>query len=508
MLPTLIAVLALAPYHIAYTFASHDPGTHLGRVTVEVTRRDADSVAFQLPVWYPGRYAIYNFAANLQEPEAWCGGQPAEPGQRDKTTWVVRCPAARPVTFAYKVWWNDLNGSFSQIDSAHVDLNPGNTFVYVVGHKPDPVTVRYEGPPGWRVMNGDPGPGPEYRFPNYDAMIDHPTEISAAFTVDSFVVGMVTYRMLLHAAGDPGPMRARLLGDIEKIVRADVAMWGDPPIPSYTFLVHFLPGADADGMEHLTSTQLVFDDSLPVMSDSVYLRRMESVAHEFFHTWNMKRLRARELGPWDYTRENPTTTLWIGEGITNYYGARSVLRSGIWDAPYYLDRVARAVTTLQRQPGRHLMTVRQSSFNAWRFDRVTLRQKTNLKNTTISYYNKGELIGWLLDLDLRARTGGRRTLDDVMRLMWRRFWLAPRAGYYLQGKGYTDADFLQALKAVGGADYGDFYRRYIDGVEELPYREVLGKVGLTLVEREGRFTIALDNSAPGAELGRAWLEGR
>jgi predicted metalloprotease with PDZ domain len=510
LLHLFLSTLALAPrpYRIAYTFSSLEPATHLADVRVEVGAREVDTVAFQLPAWYPGRYAIYNYAANLQEPAAWCGGRPAEPQQRDKTTWVLRCAAARPATFAYRVWWNDLNGSFSQIDSTHIDLNPGNTFVYVVGHKPDPVTVRYEGPPGWRVMSGDPAPGPTYRFPNYDVMIDHPTEISDAFTTDSFVVGKVTYRMLLHAAGDPGPMRPRLQRDIERIVRADVAMWGDPPIPSYTFLVHFLPGSDADGMEHLTSTQLVFDDSLAALPDSAYLDRMEAIAHEFFQTWNMKRLRARELGPWDYTRENPTTTLWIGEGITNYYGARSVHRSGIWDADHYLARVAGAVTTLQSKPGRHLMSARQSSFNAWRFDRVTLRQRTNLKATTISYYNKGELIGWLLDLDIRARTGGKKTLDDVMRLMWRRFWLGPRASYYLQGRGYRDADFLQSVKDVSGADYADFYRRYIDGVEELPYAEILGKVGLTLADSAGRYRLALDSTATGAELGRAWLEGR
>ena len=152
LLPLVLSALALAPrpYRIAYTFSSLEPVTHLADVRVEVGPREVDTVAFQLPAWYPGRYAIYNYAANLQEPAAWCGGRPAEPQQRDKTTWMVRCPAARAATFAYRVWWNDLNGSFSQIDSTHIDLNPGNTFVYVVGHKPDPVTVRYEGPPGWR----------------------------------------------------------------------------------------------------------------------------------------------------------------------------------------------------------------------------------------------------------------------------------------------------------------------------------------------------------------------
>ena len=193
---------------------------------------------------------------------------PAEPRQRDKTTWVVRCAAARPATFAYRVWWNDLNGSFSQIDSTHIDLNPGNTFVYVVGHKPDAVTVRYEGPPGWRVMNGDPAPGPTYRFPNYDVMIDHPAEISDAFTTDSFVVGKVTYRMLLHAAGDPGPMRPRLLQRHRADRPGRCGHVGRSPDP----VVHLpgpLPawgGCRRDGAPHL---------------DAIGLRRLAGGAHRF-----------------------------------------------------------------------------------------------------------------------------------------------------------------------------------------------------------------------------------
>jgi predicted metalloprotease with PDZ domain len=508
-LALLFTVLAQPrPYTIAYSFKSAEPATHLGDVTVTVGGRDADSILFQLPAWYPGRYAIYNFAANVQEVVATCGDAPRPAPKVDKTTWLVRCARNEPVAFTYRVWWNDLNGSTSQIDSTHVNLNPGNTFVYVVGHKPDPVTVHYEGPAGWRVINGDPAPGPDYRFPNYDVMIDHPTEISAAFTVDSFQVGKVTYRVMLHTDLNPGDMRARLVGDIQRIVQAEVALWGDPPIPQYTFMVHFLDKNGGDGMEHLTSTHISVPVSLAALADTAkYPGAIGVVAHEFFHTWNMKRLRARELGPWDYTRENPTTTLWIGEGITNYYGVRMMLRSGVWDQARYLDRAAGAVAQLQRSPGRLLMSAQQSSASAWFFDAVRLRQQTNLANTTISYYNKGELLGWLLDLDIRARTGGRKTLDDVMRLMWQRFWNGRTTSYYLQGHGYTDADFLQAVNDVSGASYDDFFRRYVAGVEELPYDEVLARVGLTLGQRDGKYRIALDDASPNAALGREWIAG-
>ncbi len=519
MLSALVLLLAPAAppsaparaYEIAYEFRATAPNTHLGDVTVSVGRRDADQVALQLPAWYPGRYAIFNFAANVQEVSATCGGAPVDAPKRDRTTWVVRCPRARALAFAYRVFWNDLNGSTSQIDSTHINLNPGNVFVYVVGHKQDRVSVRYEGPSGWTVINGQPGAGPEYRFPNYDLMIDNPTEISDAFSVDSFQVEGTTYRVMLHTDMDPGAARGLLVRSIERIVRAEVALWGQQPVRHYTFMVHFLDNKSGrgDGMEHTTSTQIIQPVPLATAgADSTALMgRIEVFAHEFFHTWNMKRLRAAELGPFDYVRENHTRTLWIGEGITNYYGARTLHRAGLVDSAGYLERVARAVGQLQGAPGRRLMSAEQSSYNAWFFDGAPIRQQTNSANTNISYYNKGELLGWLLDLDIRARTGGRKTLDDVMRLMWQRFWLGRPTSYYLQGHGYTVEDFRQAVDDVSGSDHRDFFRRYVAGVDELPYQEVLAKAGLRLSESGGKYTLSLDPAAPGAALGAAWLAG-
>lgn len=522
MLLTALTALLLAtppaPYHINYLFRSTDPASHTGQVTIQVgPGRDADSIRFQLPAWYPGRYAIYNFAANASEEQGLCGADTVAATKTDKTTWTVLCPRGKTVGMTYQVWWNDLNGSTSQIDSTHINLNPGSIFVYVLGHKRDPVAVRYEGPAGWKVLNGavtgiadgDPQPGPDYKFPNYDIMIDCPTEISNRFTLDSFQIGQTHYRIMIHTDGDNPEVHRRLVGDVEKIARATAAMWGEQPMKSYTFMMHYLAGRGGDGMEHLTSTHLSRPQTLDSLADTNrYLNALSSVAHEFFHTWSMKRLRGKELGPWDYSRENYTKTLWIGEGITNYYGVRNLLRSGVWSQERYLDRVAAAVRQLQRSPGRHYMSAEESSLSAWLFDAVPLRQESPVRRTTISYYNKGELLGWLLDLDIRARTGGRKSLDDVMRLMWQRFWKAPRATYYLPGRGYTDADFLKAVNDISGADYTDFFRHYVSGVDELPYDQILAKVGLRLTESDGRYQLALDDQSPHADLGRAWLEGK
>ena len=511
------------PLSIAYEFRSDSPATHLGDVTLRVSGALAESTLIQLPAWYPGRYALYHFAANVQGIEARCNGRPVRAPKLDQQTWVVRCPAS--IAFTLRVWWNDLNGSQSQIDERHVNLNPGSVFPYVVGHKADPVTVTYRGPDGWRVMNGAvvspfPAAGPVTQtFPNYDVFIDHPTEISARFSVDTFTVQRTQYRILVHAEDGGSPtaaLRASLAASLQRIVQATVAMWGEQPMERYTFLVHFVPGnrGGGDGMEHLTSTQVIipeaFADTGGMGTAQAYYGRHEVFSHEFFHTWNMKRLRAAELGPWDYTRENYTATLWVGEGITNYYGARVVRRAGLWSPTLYLARTAEAIANLQAMPARLVVSVEDGSRSAWFADRVPLRQQASLSQSTVNYYTKGEVLGLLLDLEVRARSGGAKTLDDVMRLLWTRFWHGATTTYYLQGHGYRDSDVLQALNDVSNSDFGDFFRRYVEGVEEMPYDSTFAKVGLMLTADGGSSRLTVNASAPAAvrRLGEAWAEGR
>jgi predicted metalloprotease with PDZ domain len=516
-----------AALQIAYVLEARDPATHEATVRVRVSGALGDTTLLQLPAWYPGRYAIYNFAANVQETHAACDGRAIPTPKRDKQTWIVRCKAAprgsTTLEFSQLVWWDDLTGSTSQIDSLHVNVNPGTIFPYVVGHKADSVSVTYVGPEGWTVINGaivTPWPGAvTQRFPNYDVFIDHPTEIASRISLDTFSLEGTQYRVLVHAEGDTGVgLRRRLAADLEAIVRTEVAFWGVQPMERYTFLVHFIPGnrGGGDGMEHLTSCQVIIPSALADTAgesgpQGAYGRH-ELFAHEFFHAWNMKRLRARELGPWDYTRDNPTPTLWVGEGFTNYYGARLVYRAGLWSPALYLARVAANISQLQATPGRLAMSVEDASLSAWFMDRVPLRQQATLHNSAVSYYTKGEALAWLLDLEVRARTGGEKTLDDVMRLLWHRFWNGATTTYYLQGHGYADADVRQALNDVTQSEFSDFFARYVAGTEELPYGWTLGKVGLRLVTDAGSTAARIEADPDASEdtrrIGEAWLEGR
>jgi predicted metalloprotease with PDZ domain len=392
------------------------------------------------------------------------------------------------MTIRYKVFGNDLSGTFSQLDSRHANYNGGSIFMYVVNHKPDPVKLEISPPAGWRITNGlmTSRDQREWQFPNWDILIDTPTEIAPDSTLDEFQVDGKQYRVMVHSFGNEGGKRAALVRDIEKIVRAETAMWGPPEFDSYTFLIHFAADDHSgDGMEHLTSTQIIEPGALG--DSGVYGGALDTVAHEFFHVWNVKRLRPVELGPWDFTRPANTRGLWIAEGLTNYYGHLMMRRAGIWDDTRFFRTESQTITGIENAPGSHLMSAEESSLLAPFLDGAPHAQQTNLANTSISYYPKGELIGLVLDLMIRGRSEGKASLDDVMRRMYDDYYLkSPNATYYLRGRGYTNEDFQRVASEVAGFNLEGFFQRYVRGVEMLPYDDALAYVGMQLVREQAR----------------------
>ncbi|MDQ1728823.1 MAG: hypothetical protein QOD33_948 [Pyrinomonadaceae bacterium] len=500
---------------VTYRLSMSRPVSHLFEVSLEVQLppdATANSLDFQMPKWSPGRYAVFDFAKNVQEFAALSGICPAGakckllpvPVSRvDDQTWRVATGNAHNLTIRYKVFGNDLSGTFSQLDARHATINGGSVFMYVVDRKPDPVKLVIEPPAGWRIVNGrtDRGGQREWLFPNYDLLIDTPTEIGPDWTDDQFEVDGKHYHVVVHSLGDEGGKRAGLVRDIEKIVRAETAMWGPPEFESYTFLIHF--AADdhsADGMEHLTSTQIIEPGALG--EDGVYSSALDTVAHEFFHVWNVKRLRPLELGPWDFTRPVSTRALWIAEGFTNYYGHLMRRRAGLWDDTAFLRRASQTITGIENAPGTPLMSAENSSLSAPFIDDAPHAQKTNLENNSISYYPKGELVALVLDLLVRGKTKGKVSLDDVMRRMYEEFYLkSPNASYYLHGRGYTTADFERVASEVSAIDLSTFFARYTRGTETLPYDEAFSYFGLQVTREPARQTynagLAVDWGASG-----------
>ncbi|HEY3102571.1 MAG TPA: PDZ domain-containing protein, partial [Pyrinomonadaceae bacterium] len=412
----------------------------------------------------------------------------------DDQTWRVTMRNTHSATITYKVFGNDLSGTFSQLDSRHANFNGGNLFMYVVNHKQDPVSLSIAPPNGWRIVNGrtETRDQREWHFPNWDIMIDTPTEIAPDWTEDSFTVDGKQYHVIVHSFGKEGGKRPELVRGIEKIVRAETAMWGPPEFDSYTFLIHFAnDGHSGDGMEHLTSTQIILPGALGDSDEPE--EALSTAAHEFFHVWNVKRLRPIELGPWDFTRPANTRALWIAEGITNYYGHLMQRRAGLWNDVKVFKALTDQISEVDNSPGSKLMSAEQSSLSAPFIDDAPHAQETNLENTSISYYPKGEIIGVVLDLLIRGKTHGKASLDDVMRRMYDEFYLkSPNATYYLRGRGYTTEDFARVVSEVAGEDMSDFFARYVRGVETPPYEDAFAQVGLRFVrEPRGPVTVGI-----------------
>jgi predicted metalloprotease with PDZ domain len=458
------------------------PTTHLVQVEIDASNVTERRLNFVIPAWSPGRYAIYDFAKNVQEFDARDPEGRELPWKKtDKQTWQVDTrEAGNEVRVKYKVFANDLNGSFSQFDTSHANLNGASIFMYVAGQKSTPLSLAVDAPAGWKIISGFSLSTSQKTFeaPNYDRLIDTPMEISPDCSILTFQNDGKEYRVAVHAY-HPNPAGLEELEEgLKKIVQSETAMMPAPDYEHYTFIFHFDPSIEmGDGMEHLNSTQIILRGD---PSGSTLDEALEDAAHEFFHVWNVKRLRPAGLGPFDYTKGDYTRSLWVAEGLTTYYSYLHLLRSGLWDRTTFLDRVASEIRELEDEPGRQLMSAESSSFNAWFYDRAPQMQEANFANSTISYYNKGALLGMLLDLEIRSRTGGRKSLDDVMRYLYKEFYEAPAATYYLPGRGYEEKDVLGALNAVSGSEFNSFFEDYVRGTQPLPFDKTLALAGLAL----------------------------
>jgi predicted metalloprotease with PDZ domain len=478
------------PLALQYHLILAHPDAHLVTVEIDAGNVRQPSLSLVMPAWSPGRYAIYNFAKDVQQFDAaGAQGQQLPWVNTDKETWKVDTQnAGGTVKITYRVFVNDLSGTFSQFDPTHANINGASVYMYIAGHKPDPVTLSVQPPAGWRrsseIIDGfsDSTAQTTFQAPNYDRMIDTPVEVCTDCEITHFTDHGKLFRVAVHSYGrgdqSTAEWTANLTQGLQKIVHSEMAMMPEPDFQEYTFLFHVSPFISlGDGIEHLNSTEIVMRG---VTDRQTLPQAFELAAHEFFHVWNVKRLRPAGLGPFDYTREVYSRSLWFAEGVTSYYSYINLYRSGIWSQQELLDHLAEEIRQFQNEPGRGMMSAESSSFHAWFYDGAPQLQKTNFANSTISYYNKGAILGMLLDLEIRERTGGRKSLDDVLRSMYKKFYQAPAATYYLPGRGYTERDILETVNEVSGSDFAPFFQKYVQGTAPLPYAEALNNAGLQL----------------------------
>ena len=500
------------PLGLAYHIAMPDPAKHYFEIELKISGIHADSLDVQLPVWSPGRYARMDFARNLQHFTAvYAAGKPIATEEVNGSLWRLRTHGHADARVSYRVFANTLSGTFSVLDTAHANWNGASLFVYVVGHKPDPVHLAIAAPPGWKVMSGAAAnfEQREFDFPNYDQLIDTPTEVAPQISLDSFTVDGRLYRVMLHNNGAlDSALRMRFVHGVEKIVEQENKVIAPPPLAMYTFVGN-AGYRGSDGMEHLYSTEIITPHAL--VDTTAVDDFLGYASHEYFHVWNVKRIRPALLGPFDYTAERYEPSLWVAEGWTEYYGVISLERAGLTTPDEFYKTLSEDITYDLTRPARTWMSAREASMHAPFFDGGAQPMAVDAPSNFISYYTKGEGLALLLDLEIRDRTSDKRTLDDALRALKKRSWDAPKASYYLQGRGYTELDVEHAVSEAAGANMHAWFERYVGGTEELPFAESLAKVGLSLTSASDsagtKYTVAPAPSATKEQLARRerWL---
>ena len=473
---------------ICYTIHPSDPEAHRFTVTCRVPHPDPAGQRFALPAWIPGSYLIRDFARHIVAIRAESEGKPVPLNKLDKHTWQARPLAVgRPLSVTCEIHAWDLSVRGAHLDATHAFFNGTSVFLRAIGQEDAPCLVDIQPPEGrsfasWRVATaleparGEPGAAKRhgfgvYRAACYDELIDHPVEMGA-FTLARFVACGVTHDIAITGRHDCDV--ERLTADIKHICEWQIRFFGEPaPMKRYVFLVTAV-GEGYGGLEHRASTALLCSrNDLPYRGmrgvPEGYRTFLGLCSHEYFHTWNVKRIKPAAFVPYDFNRENYTTQLWAFEGITSYYDDLALLRSGVIDRNDWLELLAKTISNVQRTPGRSRQSLAESSFDAWS---KFYRPDENTPNVVVSYYAKGALVALALDLTLRSKTANRVSLDDVMRELWRH--------HGQTGIGVGEDDLRCIAERLSGVDLRRFFADFVHGTRELPLKSLLAEQGIRL----------------------------
>ncbi|HEX4950779.1 MAG TPA: PDZ domain-containing protein [Blastocatellia bacterium] len=457
------------PLQLTYELSFPQPHTHLYEVTYIIGNITQPTLELQMPTWTPGSYLQREFARHVQDFAVRDKAGNALPWEKiDKATWRVTTNGANEIRASYRVYAYDLTVRTSHLDASHAYFNGANLFLYVKGALQQPLKLKINAPSGWQITSPlalAPDADGYFHAPNYDILVDSPTEIGTHKLLAFDALGK-RHRIALW--GEAKYNEDTLKRDFAKIVEAGAAVFGSTlPYDHYTFIIHLQPGIGG-GLEHLNSTTCQASPDAFLTADS-YRQFLSLIAHEYFHLWNVKRIRPLALGPFDYQTENYTRGLWFSEGVTDYYADQLLLRAGLIKADVYGQILGNALAKYEATPGRNVQSPAAASFDAWI---KYYRPDENSVNTAMSYYESGAILGMLFDLEIRARTGNAKSLDDVMRLLYEKHgWPKP---------GFTDAELKAAFETVAGADLSEFWRNYVTGTASIDFNQHLAKAGLRL----------------------------
>lgn len=477
---------------IAYTVAMTKPATHL--IEVEMRLKWAagpQTVDLKMPVWTPGSYLVREYARHVQDLAVkTAAGQALAWRKINKNTWTVDTKGAANIVVTYRVYSNELTVRTNELNDEHAFWNNGALLLFPKDQLKAPSTVTVKPYGNWKIATGLPkvaGQTNVFRAENFDVLYDSPFEVSD-FAETTFTVQGKPHRIVITGEGNYD--LRQMAKDVAKIAEEGYKIFGEFPFDDYTFIVNLRGGG---GLEHLNSTALQWN-RFGFKPQGRYMGFLNLVAHEYFHLWNVKRIRPDALGPFDYENENYTKLLWVAEGMTSYYESVLLRRAGLITDRDFLDGKAGMIEQLQARPGRFETSLEEASMDAWI---KYYRQDENSVNNQISYYDKGDIVSMMLDVTIRTASGGAKSMDDVLRHLYNE--------HYKKGKNYTPEDLQRICEMMAGKSLDDFFSKYVRGEAEIDYDSIMkgigvrtnvsepGKnrayIGADLAEEAGRLTI-------------------
>jgi len=499
---------AEAKTEISFEVSFSEPNAHYVDVKMNISGVTSDSIDVKMPVWAPGSYLVREFSKNVEQFAVKGAGQHSVSYIKiNKNTWRVATAGNQNIEVSYKVYAFEVSVRTSFVDASHAFLSPTGVFMYVDGmlQLPSVITVRPH--QGWtKVSTGlEPVKGKPFTYyaSDFDVLFDSPIEVGNQ-DIFEFTAAGIKHEVAMYGGGNYD--KAKLSADMAKIIEAEMSIFQDMPNKRYVFIVHNFQSGGG-GLEHLNSTVLGASRDA-YNTEKGYKGFLSLVAHEYFHLWNVKRLRPAALGPFDYSNENYTTDLWISEGFTAYYDNLILRRTNAYSPEAYLNILSNDIETVSNQPGAGIQPVAESSFDAWI---KYYRPNENSKNTGISYYNKGAVLGMILDLEIINATKGAKGLDDVLKAMYDEYFLR-------QNRGFTSEEFKVMAEKIGGISLDNFYREYVHKAAPINFQVHLDHAGLVLVdEYAGLNTPSLGLTATSKDgklsvvsvtrAGTAWTDG-
>lgn len=442
---------------------------HYVEIEMYITNFSDPFIDLKMPVWTPGSYLIREYSRHIESVSAFSATKPIRCRKTSKNTWRVENESG-PIKICYRIYGFEVSVRTNFIDVDRAFLSPAATFLYVDGQLNHPVTLQINLPEDWTQISTGlsriDSDKHRYAAPNFDILFDSPLEIGNQ-DVWYFEAAHIRHEFAMVGGGTYN--KKQLTEDITKIVEEETALWGENPNENYVFITHNYQ-TGGGGLEHLNSTVLGASRNAYKI-DSAYKNFLSLVAHEYFHLWNVKRLRPKELGPFNYNEENYTEGLWIMEGFTAYYDNLIIRRCGFLSTKEYLNALANEFNLVYNRPGYQVQPAALSSYDTWI---KQYRPDENSLNTSISYYNKGAMLAAALDIHIIANTDGRKRLDDVLRAAYTVF-------YKNENRGFEEVEFQSLAEEITGVDLSKIFEAAHNTIE-LDYNSYFNPIGYELID--------------------------